>query len=82
MLNAVHRVYARGVSPNWTLADVVQVLHKGLGPMGVFGALTDEDATDIGIYLATLTPEDNGVIPLCVARSGDMGAAGAGGSTN
>lgn len=79
----------------WTPADVVQALHKGLskdnkplcppmpsGPTGALAGLTDGDATDIGIYLTTLAPKDNGVIPLCVAPSSGMGAAGAGGTGN
>jgi hypothetical protein len=94
-------IYSANLTPaanglkDWTPADVVQALHKGLdkdnkplcppmpsGPMGAFGALTDDDATDIGIYLTTLAPKDNGVIPLCVAPGGDMGAGGAGGAGN
>ena len=64
----------------WTAADVMKTLHAGVdqagkplcppmpvGPKGAYGGLTDEDATDIGIYLTTLAPVDNGAIPFCVA---------------
>jgi hypothetical protein len=50
--------------------------------MGAFGALSDDDATDISIYLTTRAPKDNGIIPMCVAPGGDMGAGGAGGAGN
>jgi len=36
-----------------------------VGPMGGFGGLTDQDALDIGYYITTIMPADNGVIPNC-----------------
>jgi hypothetical protein len=35
------------------------------GPNGAFGGITDSDAIDIGYYLTTLPPVDNGAIPIC-----------------
>jgi Cytochrome c len=83
---------ANGIA-GWSSGDVVKVLHEGIdkngaplcppmpfGPNGAFGGLTFGDATDIGNYITTLTPGDNGVIPFCVApTSGDAGGAGGGG---
>jgi hypothetical protein len=37
-----------------------------VGPMGVFGNLTDEDALAIGVYLTTLPPIVNMVTEDCV----------------
>jgi hypothetical protein len=51
--------------------------------MGAFGGLTDQDALDIGYYITTLVPADNGVIPNCTPPAppdGGGDAAGDGGS--
>jgi hypothetical protein len=75
----------------WTTADIVKVLKQGLakdgsgicppmpvGPMGAFGGLTTEDATDIANYIKSLPPIDNTIVDMCVFPPGS-GAGGAGG---
>jgi mono/diheme cytochrome c family protein len=82
---------ANGIA-GWTSGDVIKVLHEGVnkngaplcppmpfGPNGAFGGLTFGDATDIGNYITTLTPGDNGVIPFCVAPAPPGGGAGGAG---
>ena len=64
----------------WTADDVVKVLKQGQsrdgsaiclpmpsGPMGQFGALTDDDARDIANYILTLPGVSNQVPSECVA---------------
>jgi hypothetical protein len=36
------------------------------GPTQAFGGMTDQDALDIGNYITSLPPIDNGVIPMCM----------------
>jgi hypothetical protein len=62
----------------WTAAAIRTALKQGIdkdgimlcppmpaGPMQAFGGLTDQDALDIGNYVTSLAPKDNGVIPNC-----------------
>jgi mono/diheme cytochrome c family protein len=63
----------------WSADDVANVLRTGVsphdsaslcrpmpsGPLGAFGALSREDARDIGWYLTTIPPIDGGDIPAC-----------------
>lgn len=69
--------HANGIQ-GWTAEDVQELLLEGVdpagngvcppmpsGPNGAYGGLTDQDALDIGVYLTTLEPIDNGVIEDC-----------------
>ena len=69
--------HANGIQ-GWTAVAVANALKLGVdkdgiplcppmpaGPGMAFGGLTDSDALDIGYYLTTLPPQDNGVIPNC-----------------
>jgi mono/diheme cytochrome c family protein len=62
----------------WTPQAVVNALHADVdekgralcrpmpsGPFGGFAGLSQQDATDIGVYLTTLPPIDSGQIPVC-----------------
>jgi mono/diheme cytochrome c family protein len=87
--------HANGIQ-GWTATAVRNALKDGVdkdgvplcppmpvGPMGAFGGLTDQDALDIGHYLTTLAPADNGVIENCTPPGappdgGSDGAAGGG----
>jgi mono/diheme cytochrome c family protein len=64
----------------WTADDVAGVLAEGktpggtelcrpmpAGPVGALGALTQQDAHDIGEYLTTIPPVPGGVVPTCPA---------------
>jgi hypothetical protein len=76
----------------WTKEDIVTAIKEGVnrdnvplcppmpaGPMGAFGGMTDEDATDIAAFLLSLEPAEN-EIPLCpLGMPGAGGGAGAGG---
>ncbi len=88
--------HANGLQ-GWTALAVRNALKDGIdkdgvplcppmpaGPMAAFGGLTDEDATDIGNFLTTLAPADNGVIPNCTPPGPppDGGAAGASGDAS
>lgn len=70
--------HANGIQ-GWTAQAVANALKKGVdkdniplcppmpaGAMQAFGGLTDQDALDIGNYVTTLPPIDNGVLPNCV----------------
>jgi hypothetical protein len=67
-----------GIIMGWTAEQVKTLLKTGLddkmmpicppmpaGPMQAFGGLTDQDALNIGYYITTLPPIDNGMIPHC-----------------
>jgi mono/diheme cytochrome c family protein len=69
--------HANGIQ-GWTAEDVQVLLLDGVdpagngvcppmpsGPDGAFGGLTEQDALDIGYYVTTLPPIDNGVIEDC-----------------
>jgi len=69
--------HANGIQ-GWSALAVANALKLGIdkdgvplcppmpaGPGQAFGGLTDSDALDIGHYLTTLPPVDNGVIPNC-----------------
>lgn len=43
-------------------------------PMPVFGAMTDDDAYDIGMYLSTLPPIASAAVPECTVSNEDAGA--------
>jgi cytochrome c len=87
--------HANGIA-NWTPTDVRNALKNGsdkagiplcppmpAGPMQAFGGLTDQDALDIGQYLTTLAPADNGVIANCSPPPPpDASGDGAGGTSN
>jgi mono/diheme cytochrome c family protein len=89
--------HANGIG-GWTAAMVRTALKQGTdkdmvplcppmpaGPMQAFGGLTDEDALDIGNYLVSLAPKDNGVIPNCVPPGpppGDGGMSSEGGGSD
>jgi len=73
--------HANGIQ-GWTAQAVADALKKGVdkdniplcppmpaGAMQAFGGLTDQDALDIGNYVTTLPPIDNGVLPNCVPPS-------------
>jgi len=77
------------------VADIVKALKMGVakdgtgicppmpvGPMGAFGHLTDEDATDIAHYLKSLPAVSNMVVDMCQfpPASGAGGAGGQGGA--
>jgi mono/diheme cytochrome c family protein len=78
--------HANGIQ-GWTATAVRNALKDGVdkdgvalcppmpaGPMQAFGGLTEQDALDIGHYLTTLAPADNGVIPNCAPPApGDGG---------
>jgi mono/diheme cytochrome c family protein len=64
----------------WTADDVAHVLAEGktprgtelcrpmpAGPAGGLGALTAQDAHDIGVYLTTIPPVPGGTVPTCPA---------------
>lgn len=69
--------HANGIQ-GWTAQAVANALKKGVdkdnvplcppmpaGAMQAFGGLTDQDALDIGNYITTLPPIDNGVLANC-----------------
>jgi hypothetical protein len=73
----------------WVAADVAKVLATGVnkagqplcppmpfGPMGAFGGLTDEDRTNIGLYITSLPPVANPGIQFCVDPFKSMPAEG------
>jgi len=77
----------------WTTADIVKVLKQGLakdgsgicppmpvGPMGAFGGLTTEDATDIANYIKSLPPIANTIVDMCSFSPPTGSGGGAGGS--
>jgi hypothetical protein len=62
----------------WAVADIVKVLKQGkakdgtgicppmpAGPMGAYGGLTDDDATDIANYIKSLPPVVNSIPDMC-----------------
>jgi cytochrome c553 len=70
--------HATGLA-DWTVADIVKALKEGkakdgtgicppmpVGPMGAYGHLKDEDATDIANYIKSLAPIDNKIVDMCV----------------
>ena len=78
---------------NWTVADIVKALKMGVakdgtgicppmpaGPMGAFGHLTDEDATDIAHYIKSLPAIPNMIVDMCQFPPAG-GAGGAGGQS-
>jgi mono/diheme cytochrome c family protein len=84
--------HANGIQ-GWTAQAVAAALKKGVdidntplcppmpaGAMQAFGGLTDQDALDIGNYVTTIPPIDNGVLPNCVPPSppSDGGTSDAG----
>ena len=63
---------------DWSVEDVVQAIREGtdkrgdgicppmgVGPMGPFGGLTDQDAFDIAHYIKSLPPVVNAVDDVC-----------------
>jgi mono/diheme cytochrome c family protein len=87
---------AHGIQ-GWTAQNVADALKTGItlsgdgicppmpvGPNGAFGGLTDQDALDIGNYLTTLPPVDNGTIPKCIppAPPSDAGTDASDASTD
>lgn len=69
---------ANGIA-GWAPNDIRNVLQMGVdpdgshvcppmpvGPAGAYGGITNQDALDIGTYLTTLAPVDNGVIQDCI----------------
>jgi len=84
--------HANGIQ-GWTAQAVANALKQGVdkdniplcppmpaGAMQAFGGLTDQDALDIGNYVTTIPPIDNGVIANCVppAPPSDAGSSDAG----
>jgi mono/diheme cytochrome c family protein len=70
--------HANGIA-GWSAADVASALRQGTspqgsslcrpmpaGPFGALGALSRDDAHDIGLYLTTIPPVDGGDTPACV----------------
>jgi hypothetical protein len=83
----------------WTVADIVKVLKQGkdkegtgicppmpVGPMGAFGGIHDDDATDIANYIKSLPPVVNDVPDMCsfppMPDGGVDGATTEGGSSD
>jgi mono/diheme cytochrome c family protein len=70
--------HANGIA-GWSADDVARALGQGTspqgaslcrpmpaGPLGALGAISRDDARDIGLYLTTIPPVDGGDIPVCV----------------
>jgi mono/diheme cytochrome c family protein len=68
--------HARGIA-GWTAADVAGAIKNGVDnsgnklcapmPFAAFAGMSDADALDIGTYLTTIPPVDNGDVAKCTA---------------
>lgn len=74
---------------DWTAEDVSAAIRWGrdperrdlcypmpYGPEGSYGLMLEQDAKDIGVYLTTLPPEDNGEFEPCCSVCHDSSDAG------
>jgi hypothetical protein len=63
----------------WSVAEIKRVLKEGkakdgsgicppmpVGPMGAYGGLLDDDATDIANYIKSLPPAVNAIVDMCM----------------